>query len=94
MTLEDTKELMCSPSYKDRFKAEYYQLKIRYLKLMNLLTKWDRGELNFTPTCRRGTYELQLAYMSGYLSVLEDRAELEGIILKEVVIEEVNNEEN
>ena len=92
MTLEDTKELMCSPDYKERFKAEYYQLKIRYLKLIDLIKKWDRGELNFTPTCRIGTYDLQLAYMSGYLSILEDRAELEGIILEEV--EEVNHEEN
>lgn len=92
MTLEDTKELMCSPDYKDRFKAEYYQLKIRYEKLKAMCEKWDRGELNFTPTCRRGTYELQLSYMSGYLSILEDRAELEGIKLEEV--EEVNHEEN
>jgi hypothetical protein len=32
--------------------------------------------------------------MAGYLMILEERAELEGIILKEVVIEEVNHEEN
>lgn len=28
--LKDTIELMNSSDYKDRFKAEYYQLKIRY----------------------------------------------------------------
>lgn len=28
--LEETKDLMCSADYKERFKAEYYQLKIRY----------------------------------------------------------------
>lgn len=31
--LKDTIELMNSSDYKDRFKAEYYQLKIRYTKL-------------------------------------------------------------
>lgn len=30
--LKDTIELMNSSDYKDRFKAEYYQLKIRYTK--------------------------------------------------------------
>lgn len=92
MTLEDTKELMCSSDYKERFKAEYYQLKIRYLKLMDLLKKWDRGDLKFTPTCPKYVLRLQFFHMTDYLSILEERAELEGIILKEVVIEEVNHE--
>lgn len=92
MTLEDTKELMCSPNYKDRFKAEYYQLKIRYEKLKAMCEKWDKGELDFTPTCPRYIYKRQLDKMAGYLSILEERAELEGIILEEV--EEVNHEEN
>ena len=33
----DTIELMNSSEYKDRFKAEYYQLKIRYTKLHAML---------------------------------------------------------
>lgn len=92
MTLEDTKGLMCSPNYKDRFAAEYYQLKIRYLKLMDLLKKWDKGELNFTPTCPKYVLRLQFFHMTDYLCILEERAQLEGIILEEV--EEVNHEEN
>ena len=32
MELQDTIELMNSAEYKDRFKAEYYQAKIRYDK--------------------------------------------------------------
>ena len=32
-TLSDTFDLMCSKDYKDRFRAEYYQTKIRYEKL-------------------------------------------------------------
>lgn len=34
--LKDTIELMNSSDYKDRFKAEYYQLKIRYTKLHSI----------------------------------------------------------
>ena len=81
MTLEDTKDLMCSPDYKERFKAEYYQLKIRYEKLNSMCEKWDNGELNFTPTCSRYICSRQLYKMAGYLSVLEERAELEGVEL-------------
>ena len=38
MTLKDTVEMMNSDDYKERFKAEYYRLVIRYrgLKLMFL----------------------------------------------------------
>ena len=35
--LKDTIELMNSSDYKDRFKAEYYQLKIRYTELHAML---------------------------------------------------------
>ena len=81
MTLEDTKDLMCSPDYKERFIAEYWQVKIRYEKLNAMCEKWDRGELDFTPTCTRYIYSRQLYKMAGYLSVLEERAELEGVEL-------------
>lgn len=37
MELKDTCSLMMSEDYKERFKAEYYQLKIRYAKLMKML---------------------------------------------------------
>ena len=33
MELKDTIEMMTSNDYKERFKAEYYQAKIRYEKL-------------------------------------------------------------
>ena len=81
MTLEETKDLMCSPEYKERFKAKYYQLKIRYEKLKAMCEKWDKGELDFKPTCPRYICSLQLDKMAGYLIVLEDRAEIEGIEL-------------
>ena len=53
MNLKDTIEMMRSEDYKQRFKAEYYQLKIRTEKLKAMLDKWDAGELSFKPTCPR-----------------------------------------
>ena len=79
MELEQTIELMQSPDYKERFMAEYYQTKIRFEKLTNMVVKWEN--LNFTPTCPKSTYLLQLEYMEKYLAVLELRAVAEGIVL-------------
>lgn len=81
MELKDTTKLMISKDYKDRFKAEYLQLKIRYNKLLSMLEKWDSGELTFTPTCPREIYNKQTNAMYDYLDVLEERAKLEGIDL-------------
>ena len=81
LELKDTIDLMQSDDYKDRFKAEYYQLKIRIDKLAAMLGKWDRGELNFTPTCPRGLYDTQIKGMVDYFNVLSVRAEMEGIEL-------------
>lgn len=72
---------MKSPDYKKRFEAEYCQLQIRYESLKRMCEKWDAGELDFTPTCSRATYDKQLAAMVDYLSVLEVRAYDEGIDL-------------
>lgn len=81
MTLRDTVELMNSADYKERFIAEYQQLVIRYKGLRNMLDKWDRGELEFTPTCPRSTYNMQIKAMTDYIAVLEARAVMEGIAL-------------
>lgn len=37
MTLKDTAKLMVSDDYKDRFRAEYFQLKIRYDSLRQVV---------------------------------------------------------
>lgn len=79
--LKDTAEMMTSEDYKERFKAEYVQACIRYQKLAAMLEKWDKGELNFIPTCPRSTYNMQIAAMTDYIAVLEARAVMEGIIL-------------
>lgn len=77
--LSETVELMLSDNYKERFKAEYYQLKIRYLKLKNLLDKWNNNELDFEPSCPKGLLMWQLHDMESYLYHLGERAKYEGI---------------
>ena len=81
MELRDTVEMMNSEDYKERFKAEYYQVVIRYKKLQNMLDDWDNGFLKFTPTCPRSTYNMQIRAMTDYIAVLEARAVMEGVDL-------------
>jgi hypothetical protein len=81
MELKDTIELMQSADYKDRFRAEYQQTKIRYTKLHNMLVKADAGTLEFTPTCSLELLRKQKAAMGQYLYSLEVRAVVEGITL-------------
>lgn len=84
MTMADTAKLMLSTDYKDRFIAEYIQLKDRYDSLNSLVAKWDAGELSFEPTCPRSTYDIQLRLMKDYLAILEARAKIEDININEV----------
>ena len=81
MELKDTIELMNSDDYRERFKAEYYQAKIRYDKLHKMLIKYDAGTLNFEPSCPKEILEKQACYMGNYLRTLEVRAEIEKIEL-------------
>lgn len=79
--LDQTIDLMTSSDYKNRFKAEYYQLHIRLMALDNMLRRWDTGQLDFTPDCPRSIYALQYRVMDDYITVLEARAKIEGIEL-------------
>lgn len=81
MELKDTVALMESDDYKERFRGEYYQTKIRKEKLDAMLKKWDEGQLEFNPTCPREMYDDQIAGMSAYLNVLEKRAVIENVEL-------------
>ena len=81
MELAETAAMMTSADYKERFLAEYHQLLTRYVKLVNMVNAWDKGELNFTPTCPRATYDFQIRIMKDYLGLLEIRAKMEGIKL-------------
>lgn len=81
MDLKDTVEGMLSEDYKERFKAEYLQTKIRYNKLHTMIIKYEAGVLNFQPTCPIELLKNQAKYMGMYLYQLEVRAQLEGIKL-------------
>ena len=83
--LAETALLMQSDDFKDRFKAEYFQLAIRISGLEKMLEKYRSGTLAFNPN---SSYELlheQFVYMKNYIKVLEERAKLEGIDLKKPV---------
>lgn len=81
MELKNTIDMMNSSDYKERFKAEYYQTKIRYEKLHNMIVKYDAGTLNFEPTCPIDLLKHQKSMMGQYLYDLEVRAEIEEIKL-------------
>lgn len=77
--LEETIDLMTSPDYKDRFKAEYEQLCFRLNKLDAFLNKWESGELKITPKSPREWFEKHRQAMADYGQVLAARAIKEEI---------------
>lgn len=79
--LADTIVYMTSPDYKNRFLGEFLQLAIRLEKLLNMLEKWDKGLLDFEPTCSKHILVQQAKAMSDYVQILMDRAKIEGITL-------------
>ena len=79
--LKDTVKLMNSDDYKERFKSEYYQTKIRYDKLHKMLAKYEAKTLDFEPTCSMELLKEQVNYMGNYLRILEVRAEIENVEL-------------
>ena len=84
MNLNETISLMTSDDYQERFKAEYFQLKIRHDRLKQMVEKWNAGDLAFQPTCPKSTYTLQLRAMEDYLAILEARALMEEISLNTI----------
>lgn len=85
MDLKDTITLMQSDDYKERFKAEYRQTKIRYDKLHKMIVKYEAGALEFTPNSSIDLLKNQASAMGTYLYLLEVRAVVEGIELVEKV---------
>lgn len=77
MTLEDTVDLMLSMDWEDRFLAEYYQAKIRYKKLREVLKTPNK---NIPPKAVH-LLSLQEATMAAYIGVLEERAKSLGMDL-------------
>ena len=83
MELKETIDMMVSDDYKERFKAEYSQLKTRTEKLESMLEKWKYGALDFEPNCPSELLKKQLNAMHCYQSCLEERAKIEEIELGE-----------
>lgn len=83
MELKDTEKLMESADYKDRFKAEYYQTKIRYEKLKKYADKIEVEDIagKSVKDCPLELLRTQQRYMGQYLHVLELRALIEGVEL-------------
>jgi hypothetical protein len=81
MKLQDTVDLMLGTDFKDRFKAEYYQLDNRIAGLQRMLKGYKEGTLNFTPNCSYEILYEQLVYMELYREILEERAKIENIEL-------------
>lgn len=81
MELQDTIELMNSAEYKDKFKAEYWQAKIRYDKLDDMTVKYEARTLTFIPKCSLELLKEQKKYLENYIRILKIRAEIEGIEL-------------
>lgn len=89
----DTIEGMISPDYKERFKAEYAQTKIRYERLKAFNTKieaafrteCERPEVKKAPMpphdCPHDLLREQQEVMGHYLHILEVRAVIEGVDL-------------
>lgn len=81
---------MNSSDYRDRFKAEYYQTKIRYEKLKKFNTKIEAAYATHMTKkeveipkhdCPDSVLDDQQRAMGQYLHILELRAEIEGIDL-------------
>ena len=81
LELNDTVALMNSADFNDRFMAEYMQLDIRTRKLAEMINKYKRGELSFTPSCTISMLEAQLEAMTEYRLILRMRAKKENIML-------------
>lgn len=90
--LKDTVGMMNSPDYKERFKAEYHQTKIRYEKLKAFNTKIEAADrvccFGEKPKVEEPKHDCpvdvlteQQNLMGRYLHILEVRAVIEGIEL-------------
>ena len=84
MDLMQTKEMMVSEDFKERFRAEYFQLKLRLEGLERMLVGYKNGTLSFKPICSYDLLKSQARIMAVYLETLEHRAEVEQIFLDDL----------
>lgn len=85
LELKDTVTGMTSDDYKERFKAEYQQLKIRCDRLKHFVNQIEvaqiLGKEEPEHDCPIDVLRDQLAYMGLYQTLLEKRAIIEEIEL-------------
>ena len=83
--LIETITLMQSEDYKDRFKAEYYQLKIRTEKLEAFINRIKAAQIKNIAEpkhdCPLEVLESQLEIMKNYLAILGLRSAIEEVNL-------------
>ena len=85
MQLSETVKMMNSADFKERFRAEYFQLENRIDGLSKMLVDYRAGTLKFTPKCSIKILDGQLNSMIVYRTHLQERAKIEEISLEEVV---------
>ena len=73
------------PGWQQRFVLEYEELLEKTIKLGNMLDNWD--DLNFTPKCSKSLLSAQYNTMKAYLLILEERAIIEDIKLKDFILD-------
>lgn len=81
--MEEAMKIEELPDWQQRFVIEYKELLEKTTKLGNMLNNWDN--LNFTPKCSKQLLTTQYNVMKAYLSILEERAIIEDVKLKEFV---------
>lgn len=79
MDLKDMVTLMNSDDYKERFKAEFWQLKHRLDKLNDMLARYDKGTLDYIPDTPILWLKQQAHAMQEYLDALSIRCDYENI---------------
>lgn len=89
MELKDTITLMQSDDYKERFKGEYFQLKIRYNKLKDFCNRIEAAQFSKSVEEPKHDCPLELLReqqheMGLYLHTLEIRAVIEKIDLNKI----------
>lgn len=80
--LKDTVPPMLSEDYRERFKAEYWQLEIRRARLYEYIQRVEKGEQRPDPGNDMELLHIQLSAMIHYAHVLQTRALKEGIRLE------------
>lgn len=66
-------KLIQSSDYKERLQGEYFELLHRYNLLAKMISKYNRGTLDFTPVTPIELLRAQLSIMESYLNILDYR---------------------